>query len=91
MVQLATRVASAGNVVFVPTYHSDLSTTEDLTQASDDVACAYQLARRTAHEYGGDLSQPVTAVGWCGAPTSSWASLAATTSSTAIRSVGSTK
>jgi dienelactone hydrolase len=64
MVELATRVASAGNVVFVPTYHSELSTAEDLIRASDDLACAYQLARRTAPDYGGDLSQPVTAVGW---------------------------
>ena len=64
MVELATRVASAGAVVFVPTYHSEFSTMDDLVRASDDITCAYQLARRTAPDYGGDLSQPVTAVGW---------------------------
>src|SRR5689334_6494653 len=48
MVELATRVVSAGNLVFVPTYHSELGTTEDLIRASDDLACAYRLARRTA-------------------------------------------
>jgi dienelactone hydrolase len=64
MVELATRVARAGSVVFVPTYHSDLRTTDDLIRASDDLACAYPLARRTAPDYGGDLGQPVTAVGW---------------------------
>jgi dienelactone hydrolase len=64
MVELATRVASAGAVVFVPTYHSDFSTMSDLVRAGDDLACAYQLARRTAPDYGGDLTQPVTAVGW---------------------------
>ena len=64
MVELATRVASAGAVVFAPTYHSDFATMEDLVRAGDDISCAYQLARRTAPEYGGDLTQPVTAVGW---------------------------
>jgi dienelactone hydrolase len=64
MVELATRLASAGTVVFVPTYHSDISTPDDLVRATDDISCAYQLARRAAPDYGGDLSQPVTAVGW---------------------------
>lgn len=64
MVELATRLATAGAVVFAPTYHSDLTTTDGLVRASDDIVCGYQLARRTAPQYGGDLSQPVTAVGW---------------------------
>jgi dienelactone hydrolase len=64
MVELGTRLAKAGVVVFVPTYNTDLSTPEGLTRASDDLVCAYQLARRIAPEYGGDVSQPVTAVGW---------------------------
>jgi dienelactone hydrolase len=64
MVELGTRLAKAGVVVFVPTYNTDLSTPDGLTRASDDVGCAYQVARRIAPEYGGDLSQPVTAVGW---------------------------
>jgi dienelactone hydrolase len=64
MVELGTRLAQAGVVVFVPTYNTDLSTPEGLTDASDDLACAYEVTRRIAPEYGGDLSQPVTAVGW---------------------------
>jgi dienelactone hydrolase len=64
MVDLATRVAGGGVVVFAPTYHSELATVEDLVRAGDDLSCAYQLAWRTAADYGGDLSQPVTAVGW---------------------------
>jgi dienelactone hydrolase len=64
MVELGTRLAKAGVVVFVPTYNTDLSTPAGLTRASDDLGCAYHVARRVAPEYGGDLSQPVTAVGW---------------------------
>ncbi len=64
MVELGTRLAKAGVVVFVPTYNTDLSTPDGLTRASDDLVCAYQLARRIAPEHGGDLTQPVTVVGW---------------------------
>jgi dienelactone hydrolase len=64
MVELGTRLAKAGVVVFEPTYNTDLSTPEGLTKASDDLACAYEVARRIAPEHGGDLSRPVTAVGW---------------------------
>lgn len=64
MVELATRLAEAGVVVFVPTYNTDLDTAAGLTRAGDDLSCAYQLARRRAPEYGGDLKQPVTVVGW---------------------------
>lgn len=64
MVELGTRLAKAGVVVFAPTYNTDLTTSEGLTRASDDIVCAYEVARRTAPEYGGDLTQPVTAVGW---------------------------
>lgn len=64
MVELGTRLAKAGVVVFVPTYNTDLSTPEGLTRASDDIVCAYQVARRIAPEHGGDLTQPVTVVGW---------------------------
>jgi dienelactone hydrolase len=64
MVELGTRLAKAGVVVFVPTYNTDLSTPEGLMRASDDLGCAYQVARRTAPEYGGDLTEPVTALGW---------------------------
>jgi dienelactone hydrolase len=64
MVELGTRLAKAGVVVFAPTFTTDMSTPEGLTRASDDIVCAYQTARRIAPEYGGDLTQPVTAVGW---------------------------
>jgi dienelactone hydrolase len=64
MVELGIRLAKAGVVVFAPTYNTDLSTPEGLTGASDDIVCAYQAARRIAPEYGGDLTQPITAVGW---------------------------
>lgn len=64
MVELATRVARAGAVVFVPTYHTDLRTAQDLVRAGDDISCAYRIALRSARRYGGDLSQPITVVGW---------------------------
>ena len=64
MVALATRLAKAGVVVFVPTYATDVSTPEGMTRAADDLSCAYQVARRVAPEHGGDLTQPVTIVGW---------------------------
>ena len=64
MVELGTRLAKAGVVVFAPTYNTDLSTPEGMTRAADDIVCAYQVARRIAPEYGGDLTQPVTVVGW---------------------------
>ena len=64
MLALGTRLARAGNVVFLPTYNTDLSTAEGYTRASDDLSCSYQVARREAPAHGGDLTQPVTAVGW---------------------------
>jgi dienelactone hydrolase len=64
MVELGTRLARAGVVVFAPSYHTDLSTPEGLKRASDDLVCAYQMARRIAPEHGGDLTKPVTVVGW---------------------------
>jgi len=64
MVELATRLARGGAVVFVPSYHTDLGTAEGLQEAGDDLSCAYRIARRTAPEYGGDLNRPVTVVGW---------------------------
>ena len=54
----------AGAVVFAPSYNTDITTTEGLARTSDDLVCSYQLARRTATEYGGDLTQPFTVVGW---------------------------
>jgi dienelactone hydrolase len=64
MGQFATRLARAGMVVFAPTYRSALTTPEGLSQAGDDIACGYGFARTTASQQGGDLTQPVTALGW---------------------------
>jgi hypothetical protein len=64
MIELGTRLAEAGVVVFVPTFNTDVSTLEGLARTSDDLGCAYRVARRVAPDYGGDLTQPVTAVGW---------------------------
>jgi len=65
MGEVATRLAGAGTVVFAPTYRSsDLSTEEDLIRAENDIVCGYRLARSTASEHGGDLAEPVTALGW---------------------------
>jgi dienelactone hydrolase len=60
----ATRLAEAGMVVFAPTYRGDITTAEGLGEVSQDLACGYRLARTTAARRGGDLTQPVTAVGW---------------------------
>jgi acetyl esterase/lipase len=63
MGELATRLARAGMVVFAPTYRSDLTTPDGLSQAGSDIGCGYQFARTTASQHGGDLTQPVTAPG----------------------------
>jgi dienelactone hydrolase len=60
----ATRLARAGMVVAAPTYRSDMTTSAGLEQAGQDIACGYQLARATAPRLGGDLTQPVAALGW---------------------------
>jgi dienelactone hydrolase len=60
----ATRLARAGMVVAAPTYRSDMTTSAGLEQAGQDIACGYQLARTEAPRLGGDLDQPVTALGW---------------------------
>jgi dienelactone hydrolase len=64
MGEFATRLARAGMVVFAPTYRSDLTTADGLSQAGYDIACGYRFARTTASQHGGDLTQPVTALGW---------------------------
>jgi dienelactone hydrolase len=60
----ATRLARGGAVVFAPTYRSDVTTEAGLGAAGQDLACGYQFARTTASRHGGDITQPVTAVGW---------------------------
>ena len=64
MGELGTRLARQGTVVFAPTYRTDLSTEDGFVQAARDDECAYRYARSTAAQHGGDLTQPVTFVGW---------------------------
>jgi dienelactone hydrolase/predicted small secreted protein len=64
MAEIATRLAREGVVVFAPTYRSDLSTQKGLIDTVNDVECGYRFIRSIAAEYGGDLDQPVTFVGW---------------------------
>jgi dienelactone hydrolase len=64
MAEIATRLAREGVVVFAPTYRSDLSTQKGLVDTVNDVECGYRFIRSIAAEYGGDLDQPVTFVGW---------------------------
>jgi dienelactone hydrolase len=64
MAEIATRLAREGNVVFAPTYGTDITTQEGVDQAGTDAECGYRLARSIAADYGGDLTQPVTFVGW---------------------------
>lgn len=64
MAQIATRLSREGFVVFAPNYETDITTWEGVNQAAIDGECAYRFARSIAGEYGGDLEQPVTFVGW---------------------------
>lgn len=50
--------------MFAPNYGTDITTWEGVNQAATGAECAYRLARSIASEYGGDLQQPVTFVGW---------------------------
>ena len=64
MAEIATRLAREGNLVFAPTYPTDITTQEGVDRAAVDAECGYRFARSMAAEYGGDLDQPVTFVGW---------------------------
>jgi len=64
MAEIATRLAREGSVVFAPTYGTDITTREGIDRAAVDAECGYRFARSIAAEYGGDLDQPVTFVGW---------------------------
>ena len=59
LAEMATRLASHGNVVFAPDYRTD----DSQTKMVQDLECGYRYARSIAHEYGGDLDQPVTFIG----------------------------
>jgi dienelactone hydrolase len=64
MAEIATRLAREGSVVFAPTYATDITTQEGVDRAAVDAECGYRFARSIAAEYGGDLDQPVSFVGW---------------------------
>jgi acetyl esterase/lipase len=57
---LGSALAARGLVVFA----TDYRTNGTLDDVSVDVACGYRLARRLAGRYGGDLTRPVTGVGY---------------------------
>lgn len=57
---LAPALARHGVVVFVSDYNP-VGTTDELIR---DVVCGYRYARRIAPDYGGDLTRPVTGVGY---------------------------
>lgn len=56
----ARTLASRGAVVFVPDYRS----TAGPQQIQPDIECAQRYGRSVAADYGGDLGQPVTIVGY---------------------------
>jgi len=64
MAELSRRVAGGGNVVFAPTWRTDIATSEGATNAARDAECAYRYSRTIASDYHGDLDKPVTFVGW---------------------------
>jgi dienelactone hydrolase len=64
MAEMATRLAREGHVVVAPTYRTDITTEEGVNQTATDAECGYRFARSIAADYGADLDQPVTFVGW---------------------------
>lgn len=64
MAELGKRLAGAGLLVFAPDVRTDVSTQQGVVDAANDSECAYRYARTVARDYGGDLSRPVTFVGW---------------------------
>lgn len=60
LAETASRLASQGMVVFVADYRS----TDAPGTQEQDLECGYRYARSIAAEYGGDLDQPVTFVGY---------------------------
>jgi len=59
LAEMATRLASNGTVVFAPDYRFN----DSQLAKEQDLECAYRFVRTIAHEYGGDLDQPLTLVG----------------------------
>lgn len=57
----ATELAGQGVIVFATNWRTISGSTSDLEK---DVECGYRASRAIADEYGGDLSQPVTVVGF---------------------------
>ena len=64
MAELGRRLAAAGLLVFAPDVRTDVSTEQGVVDAANDSECAYRYARTVARDFGGDLDQPVTFVGW---------------------------
>jgi acetyl esterase/lipase len=60
LAETATRLAEQGVLVFAPDYPSR---DWDFSAKVQDLECGYRYVRSIAHEYGGDLTQPVTFVG----------------------------
>lgn len=57
---IATELATGGIVVFA----TDWQTDGDIEAAAQDLECGYRLTRTIAADHGGDLSQPITLVGF---------------------------
>jgi dienelactone hydrolase len=64
MAEMATRLAQTGLVVFAPTYRGRNVDAEGQARASADVECGYRQVIDSAADYGGDLDQPLTVVGY---------------------------
>lgn len=62
--ETATALAEEGVVVFAGNYAGDTSKRPSEPQVVRDTECNYRFARSIAAGYGGDLSQPVTFVGF---------------------------
>jgi dienelactone hydrolase len=63
MAGFANALAARGLVVFAPTYRSDMSTAQGVSELQSDLTCAYRYVVSHAGEFGGDLDQPLTFVG----------------------------
>lgn len=64
MAVTASRLAEEGFVVFAADYTSTLGAPPDPAQVEKDVVCGWRYSLSVAEEYGGDPTQPITAVGF---------------------------